>query len=891
MKTRKRLTAAILAGALTATALPSGAPDIVRAAEPTVVINEVCSQNKRCLADSYGKYSDWIELYNTGSSAVDLSGWGLSDKNSEPMKFTFPSGTAIGAGEHMIVFASKQESTAAELHTGFSLSKNGDTVVLSDSSGKVQQQVELPTLGTDVSYGMTPDGSGRFEVMSPTPAKANAAVVSAPTFSSPSGFYGTDFELTLSAGADATIRYTTDGSDPLTSSTAQDYTSAITVRDRSGEQNIYSAMVEDESATSISRGTGYQPPPFKVDKATVVRAAAKNSDGTFSRVVSHTYFITSGDLAQYKDMTVVSLVTDPDNLFAPDKGIYVTGNQYLEWKKSSSYDPKKSVWDTDNVCNFFSHGKDWEREATITIFRGGESIAEQNMGVRIKGASTRNTSQKSFHLYARSDYGASKLEGDIIPDNLDWAGNAIEKYDSISLRAVGEEGRLRDGFAQKLVADREDLTTQDMQMCAVFLNGEYWGLYELTEKLSDYFIESNYGIDKNDVALIKNGELEEGSQEELDSFNSFCTKYSSLDLTNDENYKAVCDFIDIDSFIDHYAAGLYLGTYDWPNRNCAMWRSTGEVIEGNPYSDGKWRFISFDYDYTMGKTYADFGGVEGYAYDSFRHMESIDRSEKLAPTNLFLNLLKNEDFRNKFANVYCDYANEVLTPEKANAMADTYSRDYTEPLAQTTVRWWGFFGGSKESNLAYNREQYKTKTLPQIQEFFRQRRSCTIEDMRNFLGLSPSMQTITLKTVGSGRIRINSITPDTSNGWSGEYCADCPVTLTAVPADGADFTGWSGGITGTDKTVTVTLKEAMTITASFGEKQVVYGDANCDGKVTIADATAILQSIANRDKYELKPEGVKNADVDGVDGVTSMDALVLQQLDAGLYQLSDLPLQ
>lgn len=891
MKQIPKITAAMLSCALTASTLPSAGLGTIRAAEPTVVINEVCSQNKTCLADSYGKYSDWIELYNAGNMAVDLSGWGLSDDAGQPLLFTFPSGTTIGAGEHKVVFASKQTSTAAELHTGFALDKNGDSVVLSDANGKVLQQVELPTLGTDVSYGMTPDGSGRFEVMAPTPAKANAGVVSAPKFSAQSGFYSTDLALTLSANSDDTIYYTTDGSDPKTSATAQVYSSAITVKDRSNEQNIYSAKVEDESATSISRGTGYQPPPFKVDKATVVRAAAKNSDGTFSKVVSQTYFVTSGSLAQYKNMTVVSLVTDPDNLFDPDKGIYVTGSQYLQWKKSSSYDPKKSVWDTDNVCNFFSHGKDWEREATITIFSGGESIAEQNMGVRIKGASTRNTSQKSFHLYARSDYGASKLEAAVIPDNRDRQGNLIEKYDSISLRAVGEEGRLRDGFAQKLVADREDLTTQDMQMCAVFLNGEYWGLYELIEKLSDYFIETNYGIDKKDVAMIKNGELEEGSQEELDSFNSFCSKYSSLDLTNAENYKAVCDFIDIGSFIDHYAAGLYLGTYDWPNRNCAVWRNTGEVIEDNPYSDGKWRFISFDYDYTMGKTYADFGGVEGYAYDSFRHMESIDRSEKLAPTNLFLNLLKNKDFRDKFANVYCDYANEVLTPEKANAMADTYSRDYTEPLAQTTVRWWGFFGGSKESNLAYNREQYKTKTLPQIQEFFRQRKSYTIEDMRNYLGLSSSMQTITLKTVGSGKIRINSITPDTSSGWSGEYSADCPVVLTAVPADGAEFTGWSGGITGTDKTVTVTLKEAMTITANFGEKQVVYGDANCDGKVTIADATAILQSIANRDKYMLKPEGAKNADVDGVDGVTSMDALVLQKLDAGLYRLDDLPLK
>ena len=153
MKPRLRFTAAILAGALTVSAIPIERASITCASEPTVCINEVCSQNKACLADSYGVYSDWIELYNPGSSAVDLSGWGLSDKAENPLLFTFPNGTAIKAGEHMIVFASKQESKANEFHTGFSLSKNGDTVVLADPDGKVVQKIDLPTLGNDVTYG------------------------------------------------------------------------------------------------------------------------------------------------------------------------------------------------------------------------------------------------------------------------------------------------------------------------------------------------------------------------------------------------------------------------------------------------------------------------------------------------------------------------------------------------------------------------------------------------------------------------------------------------------------------------------------------------------------------------------------------------------------------
>ncbi len=847
MKLKPKFMAAGLAAVLLTAGIPCSGfvQPSANAADFTVYINEICTQNKACLADSYGVYSDWIELYNSGNSTVDLSGYGISDKTEEPLQWVFPAGTTIAAGERKIIFASKQASTASELHTGFALSKNGETIVLSSPQGEILQQVTVPTLAEDSSYGRTPDGSDTFEIMSATPGSPNETVTSAPVFSAESGFYGSDFSLSLSANANETIYYTTDGSDPTTSSTAQVYYGAIKVQDRTNQPNLYSAYAEDEnSPLSVSLGVGYKQPTFNVDKATVVRAAAKSQSGVFSEVASRTYFVTNGNLAQYKNLTVVSLVTNPDNLFDPDTGIYVTGNQYINWKNSSDYDPNKSVWDKDNVTNYFSRGREWEREASITIFENGQTVVQQNMGIRIKGASTRNHAQKSFNLYARSDYGASKIEYPLIDGNYALDGTLIDKYDSLSLRSVNDEVRLRDGFAQKLVYDRENITNQDMKSCVVFLNGEYWGLYEMTEKLSDYFIESNYDIQKENVAMIKNGELEEGDQTEFDSFINFADSYSKMDLTNQTNYQAVCDYIDIDSFIEHYAAGLYLGTFDWPNYNYGVWRNTGEVIEGNPYSDGKWRFISFDYDYTMGATYADFGGVEGYAYDSFNHMTNVDDAGNYAPTNLFINLLKNEQFRNKFIGVYCDYSNEVLTPEKANAMASVYSNDYTEQLANTLVRWWGYFGGSKNDNLAYHRGLYQNTTLNNIRTFFNQRASYTLEDMKNYLGIGGSLQTITLRTNGNGRIQINSIIPDTSSGsWSGKYYSDIPVTLTVIPDNGYEFSGWEGDISGDDATVTLTLSQAMSVQANFEENKEVRGDMNGDGMFNSADAVALQKYL------------------------------------------------
>lgn len=219
-----------------------------------------------------------------------------------------------------------------------------------------------------------------------------------PGFSKISGFYPENFKLKLSSEKDTTIYYTIDSSDPRTSNTSQEYKDYILVYDKSNEPNIYSNINENEnSPVSVSRGNNFKGPVYPVDKAFIVRAVAKNSKGEFSEINSRTYFITTDVLEIYQDFTVISIVTNPENLFDPDIGIYVTGTMYQEWKKSDDYDPKQSPWDKEGKCNYFMRGKEWEREAFVTIFEKGEKILQQNMGIRIKGASTRNNPGKSFN--------------------------------------------------------------------------------------------------------------------------------------------------------------------------------------------------------------------------------------------------------------------------------------------------------------------------------------------------------------------------------------------------------------------------------------------------------------------------------------------------------------
>ena len=780
-----------------------------------LLLNEICTQNKKCLLDCYGQASDWMEFYNDGDFPIDLSGCGLSDDSSDPFQWTFPENTILSSREYLIVFASKRNSTETELHTNFALSKNGETVLLSSPNGDVLQRISVPSLAEDSTYGRSPNGSATWSIMEPTPGSANELTISAPKFSNSSGFYSDDFSLTLQTDQqDAVIYYTLDGSDPYNmvdgkpalSESAMPYTEPISMYDRSSEPNVYSSYQHSKTAQSITLEMPYYAPNYAVDKATVVRAVTVGSNGAYSSIITNTYLIADSDkLNRYQDISVVSLVTDPVNLFDAETGIYVSGQQYLDWKNSSDYDASIDEWNTKSKANFYSKGREWERPVSFELFENGVRMYQQNMGIRIKGASTRNSPQKSFNLFARGDYGNSKLEYPIFKENrAESTGKNIKKYDSITLRAMTNSSpiRIRDKLSQELL-DGRDMSTQNTKPCFVFLDGEYWGLYEFYEKYSDYYVQTHYDIPKEQVAMIKNGELEEGTSSDWNNFYSICQYASKHDVTDPTVYQYICDRMDIQSLIEQYCTGIYLGTVDWPNYNYAVWRYTGEPIDGNSYADGKWRFMVMDLDYSMGLTYSSFDGVEGYAYDNFQYTQ---KSNTWMPTDLFDHLLANSDFAKQFALTYQDYANELFSPKRVNPVLEQYQTEYFDWSMQGLKRW---------NAWSANQRSYE-ESFSLIRIFFTNRAAYTLEDMAEYLNLSGSLEPLQLQTNGSGSIQVNTVTPDFSGGtWNGQYYSDFPVTLTAVPSNGQTFIGWSGDYDSTDTTITVSLQDAMQIQANF----------------------------------------------------------------------------
>lgn len=126
-----------------------------------LVVNEFMASNASTVQDQDGGYDDWIELYNGTGQDIDLEGYYLSDKPDNPAKWTFPAAT-IPAGGYIIVWADEEEEQQG-LHANFKLSASGESIILSDPSGNVVDEVTFPALGEDVAYGRFPNGTGAFK--------------------------------------------------------------------------------------------------------------------------------------------------------------------------------------------------------------------------------------------------------------------------------------------------------------------------------------------------------------------------------------------------------------------------------------------------------------------------------------------------------------------------------------------------------------------------------------------------------------------------------------------------------------------------------------------------------------------------------------------------------
>ena len=637
-----------------------------------ITFSEILSDGYRYKLDAKGVPDDddqgkWVELYNRSDQTVSLTGYSLSDNEKKPTKWVFPEGTSIAGKGYLILYMSgslplegkDEKSVTAEMKArtlNFSVSGQGETLYLYNDAGTLIDRVTVPMSVACVSYAKVGDSWGLCDT--PTQGAANTAPLmgsaycEVPAVSQPSGVYHGTQVVSMEVPAGTYVTYTLDSTTPTESST----------RYRAGEQLTFSQNAVLRARAFSENGTRYKSP-----------------------VISNTYIIV-GDTqttdAHDSTLPVCFLVTDPDNLFNVDYGIYVVGSHFQG--KTAATEWTTPANDRKLGANYNQRGREWERPAhwTYTSAGGKEVLYESDLMIRIFGAFSRYQKQRNFALIARKGYGGSTL------DYPFFSNRPFTSYESLVLRCSAKDAvatKLRDIMMTGLIEDAGlDTAVQAYVQTALYLNGQYWGVYNLREKISRSFIAQHYSItNKDSIDVMKwNGVYAAGDPDCVKDYQAlidFC-KSKNCDLSNYGDYEYVCSQIDVENFAMYCAVEIVTGNND--SGNIKWWRSSEK--------DGKWRWILYDFDDAMARNdEKEEAYTNGYRRDFFTKYFHPDGhgAGKGFSTVLARSLLKNNDFVEIFLKYCAKMVNEVYSPEKIVAKVDALSSNIASEIEWDFPRW------------------------------------------------------------------------------------------------------------------------------------------------------------------------------------------------------------
>lgn len=649
-------------------------------------------------------YGSWIELYNRTDAAINLGGYAISNNISKPTKWVFPDGTSIAAKGYLAVqlegsLPRAGQTTASEEQLrnelNFDIASSGETIFLFAPDGMMIDRVSVPQCRACVSYGR--DQSGEWVLFdTPTEAAPNpntgfSQYCEAATADTPSGIYAgvQTVNVTVPAGCYAT--YTTDATTPKQDS---------------------------------PRING----PIAIQKNTVLRVRTFSSNNAQypSDTKAYTYVIVGEQetiQAHNTTLPVVFLVTDPDNLWDANTGIYVKGSDYTG--KGSADEIYISESETmGSWANFNMRGQMWERPATFTYtdVNAKNILYEADLNIRIFGAFSRKKAQKGIALIGRKGTGPSWLEYPF------FENRPFTRYKSLVLRASGQDAalsRIRDVLVLGLLNDAGvDMANQAYVQCIVYLNGEYWGVYNLREKVSKFFLAQHFGIDDTDTIdiLVGNGAnsasiVAGNGLADYQALIEYC-KSRNYNLSNDADYAYVCDRIDVRNFAQYCAFEIIVGNTD--TGNIKFWRSH-EL-------DNKWRWIAYDFCWAFNRDDPSRSASEtsGYRRDFFsKYFNPAGHGAKnMFDTTLARSLLQNNQFVEIFLHYCADFFNNVYSPEKLNAKVDelqnnirfemeNYDLERWRPYNNLSVKGWN----SHCNNLRAYANNYQNYYLRYCQDY------------------------------------------------------------------------------------------------------------------------------------------------------------------------------
>ena len=705
-----------------------------------LVISEASSSNA-VFEDEDGDTPDWFELYNGSDEEISLDGFTVTDDSDDPAKWGFSDITLL-SNEYVLIWASGKDK---KYHTNFKLSSKGETLSLFAPNGRLINELDVFGLVPDKSIGLSELDQRVVYYNSPTPGRANTSdeyagiVMSSISFSHDGGeFDGSS--VTLSSSSDEEdIHFTLDSSLPKKSSP------------------IYSDAIE-------------------ILENTVIRASIFKPDFIPSETFTRTYIVSN-----IHSLPIVTLVSEPKNFFDELSGIY-------EFGPEENYDS----WSPFLGANFW---QDWERDIHFSFYEpNGELGVALDAGVKIFGGFSRSLSQKSLSIFARGRYGSSELEYPLFPSL------SYDSFQAVVLRNTGNDWMracMRDVLSTSLMVDA-GLEVQAARPVAVYLNGEYWGFYNLREKINEHFLDAKINVSKSEINLLeKDAEVLFGSNDNYLQLIDFVKNNS---LVIDANYNHVASKIDVDNFITYNVAQIYINNQDWPHNNIKFWNSPST----------KWRWILFDTDFGWG-----LNGESHYFLDSLSYAlgeEIGERKTQSWATVLLSRLLERDEFRNKFINHFAYHVNSTFAVENVLASIDKIVFDQENEMFNHFERWEGDYNSNVfniGSPIPWENRVDSIRTYAEL------RSSLLMSHFVNYFQLEGTYAiNISISDVDAGAVRVNELQINLPS-WSGEYFQGIPVSIVAIPNVGWSFSHWEGDVQSSEKIIELNSTENVTISPVF----------------------------------------------------------------------------
>lgn len=742
-----------------------------------VKINEYSCSNISTITDAYGEYEDWVELYNSGGSSVNLAGYYLSDKSSNLTKWQIPSGT-INANGFMVIHCSGRNTVnGSQLHPNFTLSQSeNDWIILTQPNGTTVAdsfKIIHKTMSNH-SVGRTTNGAATFSLFTvPTPGNSNSGAVNfytpKPVMNLAPGFYASAQTVTITCSMpSATIRYTLDGSDVTNTSP------------------IYSA-------------------PISVGTTKVIRAKAFSTNLP-SFTETNTYFINVSHTV-----------------------------------------PVVSVCSAD-VFDLIANGNGWgvNKVGAFELFEDDGSFKDEGEGDFNKhGNDSWAYDQRGFDFIMRDEFGYNnEVHHKIFPEK------SRDKFQRLIIKAAANDNYpfenggayIRDAYTHTLsIRAGLKLDERTWRPCVLYLNGQYWGVYEIREKINDHDYTKYYdNQDKYHLEYLMTwGSTweEYGTPNALNNWNNLVSYIQSNNMGVQSNFDYVDSQLNWESLVDYFVFNSVTVTQDWLNWNTSWWRGT------DPLGDKKrWRYTLWDMDATFGH-YINYTGIPDNSADADPcNVEALPDPGGQGHTEILQKLInENPVVEQYYKSRYIDLLNTYLKCDYMIPLLDSMINEI-QPEMQRQINRWGGTMAEWQANVQALRDFINAR-CPALQS--------GLVDCYTLTG--PFNVTFDVSPANAGIIQVNS--QDILNyPWSGQYYGGIQVLCKAKPNTGFVFDHWEYvdpmTLGPNEDTNSLLITQAQTIKAIFISD---IGDSDGDGLTDDEETTGVDDPIT-----PLSPSGTSD---------------------------------